>query len=150
MKLASLFSGGKDSMYSIYKAKLMGYDIVCLVTASPKSFDSQLLHFPTIELTKLQAKAIIHTLQLHFDVYTDQELADKLHSTRSAISQWKVYNRIPKKILTKYGHIISGAEKKEKPQTKSKGSRMSIDHYEKLIDLQDEKISELKKEIDKL
>ena len=58
MKLASLFSGGKDSMYSIYKAKLMGHDVVCLVTASPKSFDSQLLHFPTIELTKLQAKAM--------------------------------------------------------------------------------------------
>jgi hypothetical protein len=60
---------------------------------------------------KLQAKEIIHTLQLHFDVYTDQELADKLHSTRSAISQWKVYNRIPKKILTKYAHLFADEQK---------------------------------------
>ena len=58
MKLASLFSGGKDSTYSIYKAKQIGHDIECLVTIFPKSSESQLLHFSTIELTKLQAKTM--------------------------------------------------------------------------------------------
>ena len=58
MKLASLFSGGKDSTYSIYKAKQMGHDVVCLVTIFPKSPESQLLHFPAVELTKLQAKTM--------------------------------------------------------------------------------------------
>jgi len=27
MKLAALFSGGKDSTYSIYKARQMGHDV---------------------------------------------------------------------------------------------------------------------------
>ena len=58
MKLASLFSGGKDSTYSIYKAKQIGHDVECLVTVIPKSPESQLLHFSTVELTKLQAKTM--------------------------------------------------------------------------------------------
>ena len=58
MKLAALFSGGKDSTYSIYKAKQMGHDVKCLVTLFPKSSNSHLLHFPTIELTKLQSKTL--------------------------------------------------------------------------------------------
>jgi ABC transporter with metal-binding/Fe-S-binding domain ATP-binding protein len=58
MKLAALFSGGKDSTYSIYKAKQLGHDIKCLITLFPKSPNSQLLHFPNVRLTKLQSKAM--------------------------------------------------------------------------------------------
>ena len=58
MKLASLFSGGKDSIYSIYKAKQIGHDVECLVTVIPKSPESHLLHFSTVELIKLQAKTM--------------------------------------------------------------------------------------------
>jgi len=58
MKVAALFSGGKDSTYSIYKVKQMGHDVKCLVTIFPKSSNSHLLHFSTIELTKLQSKAL--------------------------------------------------------------------------------------------
>ena len=58
MNLAALFSGGKDSTYSIYKAKQMGHDIKCLITIFPKSANSHLLHFPNIELTKLQSETL--------------------------------------------------------------------------------------------
>ena len=58
MKLAALFSGGKDSTYSIYKAKQMGHDVKCLITIFPKSANSHLLHFPNIELTKLQSETL--------------------------------------------------------------------------------------------
>ena len=58
MKLAALFSGGKDSTYSIYKAKQMGHDVKCLVTIFPKSSNSHLLHFSSIELTKLQSQTL--------------------------------------------------------------------------------------------
>ena len=58
MNLAALFSGGKDSTYSIYKAKQMGHDIKCLITVFPKSDNSHLLHFPNIELTKLQSETL--------------------------------------------------------------------------------------------
>ena len=58
MKLAALFSGGKDSTYSIYKARQMGHDVKCLITLFPKSPNSHLLHFPNIKLTELQSETM--------------------------------------------------------------------------------------------
>ena len=58
MKLASLYSGGKDSNFAIYKAKKQGHDVVCLLTIIPKSEESHLLHFPTINWTKLQSESL--------------------------------------------------------------------------------------------
>jgi ABC transporter with metal-binding/Fe-S-binding domain ATP-binding protein len=56
MKLAALFSGGKDSTYSIYAAqKVHDHTVDCLITISPTSADSHLLHHPNINITKLQA-----------------------------------------------------------------------------------------------
>lgn len=58
MKLASLFSGGKDSTYSIYLAQKQGYEIKCLVSISPKSDESHLLHHPNLQWTKLQSESM--------------------------------------------------------------------------------------------
>ena len=58
LKLASLFSGGKDSTYAIYKARKEGYDIECLVSIFPQSEESHLLHYPNIATTSIQAKAM--------------------------------------------------------------------------------------------
>jgi ABC transporter with metal-binding/Fe-S-binding domain ATP-binding protein len=58
LKLASLFSGGKDSTYAIYKAKQDGHSIECLISAFPKSDESHLLHHPNISVTSLQAKSM--------------------------------------------------------------------------------------------
>ncbi len=58
MKLAALFSGGKDSTFAIYQAKADGNEIVCLLTVFPFSPESHLLHFPNIEITKLQSNSM--------------------------------------------------------------------------------------------
>ena len=58
MKLASLFSGGKDSTFAIYLAKKQGHDISCLLTIFPKSDESHLLHFPNMKWTKLQSELL--------------------------------------------------------------------------------------------
>ena len=58
MNLAGLFSGGKDSTYSIHKAIQDGHHVKCLITVFPLSEESMLLHYPSIELTKLQANAM--------------------------------------------------------------------------------------------
>jgi diphthine-ammonia ligase len=58
LKLASLFSGGKDSIYAIYKAKQEGHSIECLVSMLPQSEESYLLHYPNISATSLQAIAM--------------------------------------------------------------------------------------------
>lgn len=58
MKLAALFSGGKDSTFSLYQAKKEGHQIECLITLFPLSEESTLFHFPNIELTKLQSQSM--------------------------------------------------------------------------------------------
>ena len=58
MKLAALYSGGKDSTFAIYLAKQEGHEVKCLVTIFPLSEESQFLHYPNISITKLQAKSM--------------------------------------------------------------------------------------------
>lgn len=58
MKLAALFTGGKDSTYAIYLAKKQGHQITCLITIQSENPDSYMFHTPAIELTELQAEAM--------------------------------------------------------------------------------------------
>ena len=58
MKLAALFTGGKDSTYAIYLAQQAGHEIVCLITLHSQNPDSYMFHTPAIELTQLQAQAM--------------------------------------------------------------------------------------------
>ena len=38
---------------------------------------------------------ILDILAEYFEAYTDQELAEKLGSTRNTISKWRFFNQIP-------------------------------------------------------
>ena len=58
MKLAALFSGGKDSTYAIYLAKKLSHSVDVLLTLYPHSSESHLLHHPNIKFTSLQAKSM--------------------------------------------------------------------------------------------
>ena len=58
MKLAALFSGGKDSTYAIFLAKKLGHTVNVLLTLNPNSEESHLLHYPNIEFTTLQAESM--------------------------------------------------------------------------------------------
>ena len=58
MKLAVLFSGGKDSCYSAYLAKQEGYEIACLISVFSENPESYMFHTPSIEKTKQQAEAM--------------------------------------------------------------------------------------------
>ena len=58
LKLASLYSGGKDSNYSIFEIRRTGHDVVCLISIIPEISDSLLFHFPNIRLTQALAQAI--------------------------------------------------------------------------------------------
>ncbi len=58
MKLAALFSGGKDSTFAIYKVKSEGHVVKCLVTIFPLSDESKFLHYPNINMTRLQAESM--------------------------------------------------------------------------------------------
>ena len=58
MRLASLFSGGKDSTFSIVKMKELGHEVVCLITMKPQTNDSLLFHYPNSGLTKQLGEAM--------------------------------------------------------------------------------------------
>lgn len=58
MRLAALFSGGKDSTYSIFLAERSGHVVEVLLTFVPQSVDSYMFHYPNIHLTPLQAEVM--------------------------------------------------------------------------------------------
>ena len=58
MRLAALYSGGKDSTFSIFKAKQAGHDIACLLSMRPSSDESLLFHYPNTWLTDLLSNAM--------------------------------------------------------------------------------------------
>ena len=58
LRVACLFSGGKDSTYSLYLAKQWGLSVDCLLTLIPHSVESYLFHSPNIWTTQLQSQAL--------------------------------------------------------------------------------------------
>jgi ABC transporter with metal-binding/Fe-S-binding domain ATP-binding protein len=58
MRLAALWSGGKDSSYAAFLSMEEGHRIKYLVTMFPEQQDSWMFHWPAVELTKLQAEAV--------------------------------------------------------------------------------------------
>jgi ABC transporter with metal-binding/Fe-S-binding domain ATP-binding protein len=58
LKVASFFSGGKDSTYSIFVSIQQGYSVKCLLTLYPTSEDSMLFHFPNARIIKLQSETM--------------------------------------------------------------------------------------------
>ncbi len=57
MKLASLYSGGKDSNYALYLAQQAGLDVKILITMLPQE-DSWMYHVPNIRWTGLQSHSL--------------------------------------------------------------------------------------------
>ena len=58
LKVGCLFSGGKDSTFSLYLAQQRGLKIKCLLTLIPYSQDSYLFHYPNIWITKIQSQVL--------------------------------------------------------------------------------------------
>ncbi len=57
MKLAALFSGGKDSCLAMYHV-MKEHEVVCLITMLSQNDESYMFHVPNIEFAEVQAKAI--------------------------------------------------------------------------------------------
>jgi len=58
LKVAVLFSGGKDSAFALWCTQMQGWDVQSLVTVFPESQESWMFHFPGLKWSKLQAEAI--------------------------------------------------------------------------------------------
>jgi diphthine-ammonia ligase len=58
MRVAALFSGGKDSVFAIYIAQQYGWDVTHLVSLYSENPDSWMFHSINIHLTELLADAL--------------------------------------------------------------------------------------------
>ena len=58
MRVACLFSGGKDSTYAAYVAMQRGWEVTSLLTVRPADPASMMFHVPNLALTALQAEAM--------------------------------------------------------------------------------------------
>lgn len=57
MKVAALFSGGKDSCLAVQRALDSGWHVTRLVSMKSDNPESYMFHYPNIELTVMQAEA---------------------------------------------------------------------------------------------
>jgi ABC transporter with metal-binding/Fe-S-binding domain ATP-binding protein len=91
MRVASLFSGGKDSVYSVYTAKKQGHELVCLITLLSQNKESYMFHTPNIEKTKYQAESIGLPLLTHkTEGKKEEELKDLQDAIKKAIKEYKI------------------------------------------------------------
>jgi diphthine-ammonia ligase len=85
MKLGVLFSGGKDSVFALYKA-MQKHEIVCLISIISENKESFMFHTPNVHLTDMQAKALEIPIITH---KTEGIKEEELEDLKSAISKAK-------------------------------------------------------------
>jgi ABC transporter with metal-binding/Fe-S-binding domain ATP-binding protein len=107
VKLAALYSGGKDSTFAIYRAGEMGHEVVCLITMHPIADDSPLFHYPNSWVTKYLADA----MQIPVMEFTmkDKSKDDEIKALEEAIAQAKSRYGIQGIV---YGGIASNYQKR--------------------------------------
>jgi len=57
LKIAALYSGGKDSAYALWWALNQGWDVKYLVNVVSKNKESYMFHVPNVELTELVSES---------------------------------------------------------------------------------------------
>jgi diphthine-ammonia ligase len=99
MKVACLFSGGKDSTYAAYLAQKQGHTISYLVSVFPESSESYMFHYPKIEVTVKQAKAMGIE---HIIVKTRGEKEKELVDLREALQKLDIKGVVSGAVMSDY------------------------------------------------
>jgi ABC transporter with metal-binding/Fe-S-binding domain ATP-binding protein len=73
LNIAALFSGGKDSVYSLYQAQKAGLNVKYLITAYAQK-DSYMYHVPAILVSRIVAHAL-EIPQITFRVTEEDEIS---------------------------------------------------------------------------
>ncbi len=77
MRLAALVSGGKDSLYSMYRAMQEGHEIRYIITFFSENPESYMFHVPNVHLVEEQAKLMgIECLKVSTKGEKEKELLD--------------------------------------------------------------------------
>jgi ABC transporter with metal-binding/Fe-S-binding domain ATP-binding protein len=103
MKLGVLFSGGKDSCFSAYKAKQDGHELVCLISIISENPDSYMFHTPNITLTEKQAEVMNLPLLIHKTPgQKEKELKDLEQAMKTAIDKYDVQGIVTGALHSEY------------------------------------------------
>jgi diphthine-ammonia ligase len=90
MRLGALFSGGKDSVYAVYKAHKLE-DVVCLISVLSENKESYMFHTPNIGITELQAEAMgLPLIQEMTPGIKEIELKDLKHAIQRAHHEYGI------------------------------------------------------------
>jgi len=81
-----LFSGGKDSVFSLYYFLEQGWSVSCLISLKSKNNDSWMFHTPAINLVELQSKSLGIPLVLQ---ETEGEKEKELDDLKVALARAK-------------------------------------------------------------
>ncbi|MCL2143060.1 MAG: diphthine--ammonia ligase, partial [Methanomassiliicoccaceae archaeon] len=87
MRLASLYSGGKDSSLSLYIAEQMGHTVEYIVNIVPSSDDSMIFHVPNADMVPLLAGSMGKRL---VTAMTDGSEDDDMNALRTALDNLDV------------------------------------------------------------
>lgn len=86
MRVAVLYSGGKDSTFAVHEALKKGWQVVALIAIKPKSSEAYLWHYATVEWTLLSSQALnIPLFLLKCDAIGAKEEAKELEKVLSKI-----------------------------------------------------------------
>ena len=83
MRLAALYSGGKDSTFALYLAQQMGHDIPYLVGIMPKAQESWIFHVPNMDIVPIIASSMGKKL---ITAETEGSEEDDLRALKDALS----------------------------------------------------------------
>jgi diphthine-ammonia ligase len=106
VKLAALYSGGKDSTFAISRAQDLGHRVACLITMHPIADDSALFHYPNSWVTEYLADAMQIPL-MGFQV-SGRSKEEEMKALEEAIVQVKSLYEIDGIV---YGGISSNYQK---------------------------------------
>ncbi|MCX6747273.1 MAG: diphthine--ammonia ligase [Candidatus Pacearchaeota archaeon] len=103
MKAAVLFSGGKDSCYSLYLAKKKGYDIACLISIFSKNKESYMFHTPSISQVGHQANVMrIQLITKETEGVKEKELEDLTEVIKQVKEKYEIDTLVTGAIRSDY------------------------------------------------
>jgi len=102
-RVATLFSGGKDSTYSLHWAILQGMEVSCLITINPRARDSWMFHRPGLGISRLQAQALgIPQIFMESSGIKEEELKDLKKALEKAINDYGIEAIVVGALLSDY------------------------------------------------
>lgn len=101
MRVALLFSGGKDSTYASWLVQHQGWDLSLLLTLSPSTQDSMMFHYPNVKWTRLQAQAL-DVKQHIVQTSPDNELDELEGSLREVKKQYSLNGLVTGAVASDY------------------------------------------------